>query len=210
MTVADQWIQKDGSFLSVGGLLIAMQLNTCMFLNAVLDPLVKSKQGAVYRIDETVPIKSVAHLIDESRVPEKYKAVLKEELRAVDYDHQGDLDHMKFFDFANKAMMWLERWSSNPEPNSTSNKDLNDLINSLQFSRLVEHTGTELLEAEKQHGVTKTDEDVIEDTESDCEGVIDTMLLSIKHLATGQPLSAIAMVFFLLVMAFTQYGFNCS
>jgi hypothetical protein len=132
----DAWTPDNVKLLSIAGLMSALQLNTFLLLNAVLDPLVaKTTFGSP---GETVSLQVVQDLIQRAEIAPKYKIVLLEELRAADYDHTGVVDQLKFFEFDNKAMLWLERWSldsdsshNTPDKQRQNQKALKELLNQL-------------------------------------------------------------------------------
>lgn len=159
----DEFNDDNSYILSIAGVMSALQLNTFMLLNAILDSLVKTKKGVMYRIDDTIPCTTIEELIESSDIDHKYKIVLTEELASADFDTRGELDPMKFFEFNNKAMVWFEKWTSRGLDEKEL-IELRGLMDKLQFHHLMEKKARASVIAAPLK-VTEEDEDEEEDSE---------------------------------------------
>lgn len=215
--------------LSIAGVLSAIQMNTCALLNAILGSLVKTKQGVMYRINDTIPCHVIENLIDSSDISLRYKIVLTEELESADFDARGELDPLKFFEFNNKTMARFENWTSRgiDEKEMTA---LRGLLDSLQFHRLIEKRARESvmstlprIEEDEDNNATEIDVEVSESKgdgadktkvddnvriiEDSGKGVIECLFRTLQQLLRGQKLRALLAVISVSGMALSQFGF---
>jgi hypothetical protein len=139
----DEWTDDDMYMQTTVGFLAAVQLNTYMFLNVFLDPLVKlscwkggKEAGITYCTSkDTVPTEKMETIIDDSSICERYKRELKEELADADYNHKGKLDRAKFFDFSIKVRSKVEEWDTEKGKPDENLRVLGKQLGQLEFSR---------------------------------------------------------------------------
>lgn len=188
--VVDDW--EDGqnrSLLSTASLLVSIQLNSYVFVNAVLHKFVRRRADGAHPTAEWVSCKTIETIIDESDIQMSYKHVLKETLRSVDIEETGCLGRSEFFDFGKKMKGWTKVWQTR-----LYGKGLDTLERKMRFDALISNEMCDMQETARR--------------KSRSADPVSTLLLSMKHLFTGQWWVAYVLFVMLSVVAASQYAFN--